>query len=385
MLFKKLPLFSPPIRPNATQLSGKSTIWKRQWAFNLKQLIVISTWITRQVSTWCRFSQPLMQSFCTAGAWRWCSLFCLERAGRKRARRAHVELLSLQMCAAARWAPRWGCGTWTPCLRGMGKGWLGFCEWLLISGQEMNLLHSVLTYLCLSLLFNVYCWTDCFLLKVNLLPPPFLRGQMWSVSPASRFVLSHLRSVGAGRSTGVLWWQGWARPCCNSCSGFVARNVTLVLHSRGVSHRGDVQRGYWGLGSRKRGCGWQPGCRPERPAVPSCRPSEAPGGRSHFAFFPSLFHSSPTPRVLPSDGAAPSGRRGAPPHRRGQEVVGAASRRAAASLRRSGCWGAEWPPSPSAGPAPPSPPWAGSPGEGSGGAAAVTDGPTRSGTRGCFE
>lgn len=119
-------------------------------------------------------------------------------------------------------------------------------------------------------------------------------------------------------------------------------------------------------------------------AVTLSRLSEAPlAGTLCFFFFLPFFYFSPIPRLLPAQTAL------RPPASRGR-CRPAAGRKCrgplpAASPRRSGCWGSGWPRPRSARSAPPSPPWAGSPGEGDGVTAGVADGQTRSGARGFFE
>lgn len=170
----------------------------------------------------------------------------------------------------------------------------GLCSFT--SGQEMNPFYSISNFslFVYITLFNVYCQTDRFLLKVYLLPPSLAVCPGWgrgSWCGGGRFSPGIPPGPGSGA-------EAFARA--------VAASAGTVAAARSCPFR----------------------CCALRP------PGGAAAGRR-------------------------AGRGGGGPQ---------TSRRAS---RRPGRWGAEWPPPFSAGTAPPPSPWAGSPGEGNGVAAAI--------------
>lgn len=101
-----------------------------------------------------------------------------------------------------------GTGKQPSCLLRKGKrARMGLLLNDFILGEEPNLLHSILTYLPLCTLFNVYCWTYCFLLKLYLLPPSVM---VWLCHPAAACCRSHGLSSALGRRGRFSCAGGWA-------------------------------------------------------------------------------------------------------------------------------------------------------------------------------
>lgn len=109
-----------------------------------------------------------------------------------------------------------GTGQQPACLLGKAKrARVGLLLHDFILGEEPNLLHSIFPHLPLCTLFNVYCWTYCFLLKLYLLPPSVM---LWLCPPAAAWdfcvplAANHSRVQSHGHEARLPWVCLWAAP-----------------------------------------------------------------------------------------------------------------------------------------------------------------------------